>query len=97
MSFSSKLTLENKIFARAAALQTAVHGRQGQLVSPSKDAYLQALLSLYNAYFFRENFFTFCADENPLAAYRLFQKTRVPVTSRPTVLSASQSLIEILL
>ncbi len=96
MNFASKLTLENKIFARAAALQTAVHSCQGKLVSWSQDAYLQALLTLYNAYFHRENFLTFCTDENPLAAYRLFQKTRVPVSSRTMVLGTHPTFTELL-
>ena len=96
VNLSSKLTLENKIFTRAAVLQKAVHSCQGKLISPSADAYLQTLLTLYNMYFYRENFLTYCADENPLAAYHLFRKTRAPISSRTPVLSVRPTFTELL-
>ena len=96
MSLSSKLTLENKIFARANQLQAAVHGYGGKLISSSDDTYLQALLGLYNAYFYAENFTRFCAHENPLEAYALFKQSGGVFSSHTTVLNASRSWIELL-
>ncbi len=87
MNLSSKLALENNIFARAAVLQTAVHSCQGKLVSWSKDACLQALLKVYNAYFYRENFSQYAALENPLDAFEQFKQICAGSVSHTPVLA----------
>ena len=55
MSLSLKIDLENKIFYRAAALQTSVDARRGSLRSVCEDACLQELLRVYNRFFSSEN------------------------------------------
>lgn len=80
MSLSSKIDLENKIFARAAQLKTAVHAKCGGLVSSSKDLELQTLLYVYNANFRAENFNNFCSGQEALEARQHFlaQRTQSP-------------------
>lgn len=55
MSSSRKIDLENRIFARAGLLGAAVDGARGELASESCDAYLQVMMSVYNAFFAEEN------------------------------------------
>lgn len=55
MPSSQKLDLENRIFARAARVRAEVDGAGGELISPSPDACLQVMLSVYNAFFADEN------------------------------------------
>ncbi len=83
MNCAQKISLENCIFARAGQLQMAVHARAGRLVSGSGDAYLQALLRVYNAFFYQENRQNFCAQENGLAGIKNFpyRFSRVPILS----------------
>ena len=76
MDYSCKLKLENSIFARAYRLAVPVHSCLGRLSSPSSDAYLGALLYVYNAFFQADNFYQFCSAENPLEGYELFKKSR---------------------
>lgn len=79
MSSSRKIDLENRIFARAGLLGAAVDGARGELASESCDAYLQVMMSVYNAFFAEEN----CAflgpgpeEENELF-WREFERERV--------------------
>ena len=58
--------MENKIFARAAQLNTAVHAKYGGLISPSEDLELQTLLYVYNVNFRAENFRNFTAAQDAL-------------------------------
>lgn len=83
MSCSQKISLENAIFARADQLQMAVHARAGRLVSHAKDAYLQALLRAYNAFFYQENRQNYEAQENGLEGLKEFpfRFSRVPILS----------------
>lgn len=52
---SQKILLENAIFARANIIGIEVHAYAGRLFTRSVDAYLQALLQVYNAFFYEEN------------------------------------------
>lgn len=84
MSLSSKIDLENKIFARAAQLNTAVHAKYGGLVSPAEDLELQTLLYVYNANFRAENFATYCTAQDALEQrqHYLTQCPRAPGLTR---------------
>jgi len=94
MNLSSKIALENKIFAQASRLQSSVHGCGGKLISSSKDVYLQALLNVYNTFFYRENYFQCGAQDNPLEAYQQFLQTGTATTTRTRVFT--RSFIELL-
>lgn len=52
---SRKLYLENRIFARAAALGARVDAKRGRLVCAHPDAELKACLGVYNVFFACEN------------------------------------------
>ena len=80
MPLSSKIDLENKIFARAALLKTAVHAKYGGLISAAEDVELQTLLYVYNANFRAENFNNFCTPQDALTPrqYFLSQRTHSP-------------------
>ena len=80
MNFPQKIRLENCIFARAAQLQAAVYARAGRLVSASPDSCLQALLRLYNAFFYEDNWRNFCVQEDSLEAIKLFFGSSVCVS-----------------
>lgn len=84
MSLSSKIDLENTIFARAACLKTAVYAKYGGLVSPSEDLELQTLLYVYNANFRAENFNNFCTAKDALEQRQAYlaQRTRLPGLTR---------------
>lgn len=81
MSYPQKITLENTIFARAELLRVAVCGKAGRLISSSTDAYLQALLYVYNAFFYEENWNDYCTQENDLEGFYNFRQmsVRTPV------------------
>lgn len=67
MSFSVKLDLENRIFARAAFLHIEIYANGGRWCSSLQtDAYLNALLNVYN-YFFVQ-----VLDENELKNWHDF-------------------------
>lgn len=66
MSFRQKIELENSIFARAEQVQAPVYSRLGKLISPSRDQLLQALLRVYNAFFYQTNWENFCSTESVL-------------------------------
>lgn len=93
MSCRQKIELENAIFARAACVGASVYARSGRLVSPCKEACLQALLQVYNAFFYEENFENFCTQENSLLAFAYFQNR----PSRTPVLSAKEYNFELIL
>lgn len=52
---TQKLALENKIFAYADRRGYALFARQGMLFCPQADGYLQALITVYNRFFKRQN------------------------------------------
>ncbi|MBQ3666943.1 MAG: hypothetical protein II913_02660 [Elusimicrobiaceae bacterium] len=83
MNFSRKIELENNIFAQAAKLHAQVHTRGGRFFSSSKDRYLQALLDVYNAFFYKENRDNFCVEEEYLEGlyYVNRQAVRTPLFS----------------
>ena len=83
MNFSQKIELENNIFAQAAKLHAQVYARGGRLFSSSKDRYLQALLGVYNAFFYKENRGNFCVEEEYLEGLHQVTKqtVRTPVFS----------------
>ena len=56
---STRLKLENLIFWRAAHLHVTVLGKNGHLLTTSQDAFLQALLQIYNGFFSSQNQRTF--------------------------------------
>ena len=66
MSLSTKIDLENLIFARAAHLQVPVHAKYGGLFSPAQDLHLQTFIYVYNANFCEENWKRFCAPPENL-------------------------------
>ena len=84
MSLSSKIDLENLIFARAALLKTAVHAKYGGLVSPAEDLELQTLIYVYNVNFRAENFHHFCNVQDALEQrqHYLVQRSRSPGLTR---------------
>lgn len=53
--YAQKLALENKIFACADKLRYVIFSKNGRLFCPKSDAYLQALLCVYNRFFGAEN------------------------------------------
>ena len=75
MNLSAKIDLENRIFARAARLSAPVDGVRGRLSSPADDAYLQALLNVYNRFFLDENRVLFL-EEEPSLTWRYFKQER---------------------
>lgn len=79
MSSSRKIDLENRIFARAGLLGAAVDGAGGELMSPSPDACLQVMLSVYNAFFADENraFLGPGPEEENELFWREFERERV--------------------
>lgn len=97
MSLSSKIDLENLIFARAALLKTAVHAKYGGLVSPAEDLELQTLLYVYNVNFRTENFNNFCNAQDALEQCQqyLAQRTRSPGLTR--IYNAKQLNFELIL
>ena len=52
---STRLKLENLIFARAADLHATVWGKNGALACASTDGLLQSYLRVYNRFFAAEN------------------------------------------
>ena len=73
---SSRLKLENLIFARAAWLRTEIFSQNGALFCARADALLRAWLQTYNAFFAAENrrrfgtfsstyWADFCAQQEP--------------------------------
>ncbi len=84
MSLSSKIDLENKIFARAVLLKTTVHVKEGALISPAEDLELQTLIYVYNANFRAENFNNFCTAQDALEQrqHYLAQRTYSPGLTR---------------
>ena len=83
MYFQQKIKLENNIFARAEKLHVQVYARAGKFISSSEDKYLMALLSVYNAFFSKENWENFCTQEDALEGLRGFKKqiTHAPLLS----------------
>ena len=77
MSGSLRIDLENKIFARACAVNAPIEAREGGLFSASSDAQLNALLGVYNAYFRAENWQTFGCPQEELEAWKNYVLTRV--------------------
>ncbi len=53
--YAKKLKLENDIYFRAACLGVTVAGVRGRLRTLSTDAYLNALIRVYNRFFGIEN------------------------------------------
>lgn len=82
-----KSELENAVFARAARLNTEVDSLKGALVSASRDACLQALIAVYNAFFAAENklFLADCEEEDEELVWReyLRQRSWPPPMKRP--------------
>ncbi|MBO5910827.1 MAG: hypothetical protein J6Q05_01350 [Elusimicrobiaceae bacterium] len=97
MSLSSKIELENLIFARAALLKTTVHAKYGGLISPSEDLELQTLLYVYNVNFRAENFAVFCTPQDALEQRQAYlaQRTRSPGLTR--IYNAKQLNFELIL
>lgn len=97
MSLSSKIELENAIFARAAFLKTTVHAKYGGLVSPAEDLELQTLLYVYNVHFHAENFRNFCTAQDALEQrqHYLAQYSRPPGLTR--IYSAKELNFELIL
>ena len=83
MNFPQKITLENSIFARAEKLHVQVHARAGRLLACCEDRCLKTLLCVYNAFFCRENWESFCAWESELEGLSGFetQVMHTPVLS----------------
>lgn len=79
MPSAQKLDLENRIFARAARVRAEVDGVGGELISPSPDACLQVMLSVYNAFFADENraFLGARAEEETQLFWLEFERARV--------------------
>lgn len=63
MCLAQRIKLENAIYASASKLRTVIHARGGRLVCTEKNAYLQALLEVYNAFFGEDNWKNFCTHE----------------------------------
>ncbi len=97
MSLSSKIDLENKIFARVASLKTAVHAKYGGLVSPSADVELQTLLYAYNANFRAENFATYCTAQDALAQRQAYLAQRIRPPGLTRIYSAKELSFELIL
>ena len=97
MSLSSKIDLENKIFARAMQLKTTVHAKYGGLISPSEDLELQTLLYVYNINFRAENFKHFCTAQDALEQRQAYlaQRARSPGLTR--IYSARELNFELIL
>ena len=97
MSLSSKIDLENLIFARAALLNTVVYAKYGALISPAEDLELQTLLYVYNAHFRAENFKNYCTAQEALAQRQAYlaQRTRPPGLTR--IYNAKQLNFELIL
>ncbi len=93
MSCRQKIELENAIFARAACAGAPVYACGGRLLSACKEACLQALLQVYNAFFCEENFENFCAQENSLLAFSYFKNH----PARTPILSAKEYNFELIL
>ncbi len=93
MPCHQKIELENAIFARAACMGAPVHARSGRLVSPCKEACLQALLHVYNAFFYAENWKDFCTQEDLLLPLAYFKNH----PSRTPILSAKEYNFELIL
>lgn len=77
MSDSVRIDLENKIFARARALDTQIEALGGGWFSVSSDAKLNALLGVYNANFRVENLRMFCSFQEELESWKEYVLTRV--------------------
>lgn len=76
---STKIDLENLIFARAAFLHAEVDGVRGELVSVSPDICLQVMISVYNAFFADENRAFLGEDAAGAASFwRRFAWERIP-------------------
>ena len=97
MSLSSKIELENKIFARTAQLKTAVHARYGGLVSPSQDLELQTLLYVYNSHFRAENFNNFCSGPEALEQRQNFLAQRVHAAGLTCIYNPKELNFELVL
>ena len=97
MSLSSKIDLENAIFARAAHLHTSVYSKYGGLVSPAEDLELQTLIYVYNVNFRTENFKNFCSPQEGLEPCQnyLSQRTGKPGLTR--IYSARELNFELIL
>ncbi len=79
----SKLELENRIFARAFALNATVDACNGALVSASEDFELQTLIHVYNAHFLEENQNEFCPLDETLQSWRLYCAQRACLPANP--------------
>ncbi len=88
-----KLQLENRIYARSHKLQIPVYARGGRLVCITQDACMNALVNIYNAFFYEDNWENFCrtdyASQGHIPLYAGCNKT--------TVLSASEYLFELII
>jgi len=62
MTYSQKIDLENGIFARAGRMGACVEARAGELLCADPDVCLQVMISVYNAFFAKENR-ALCGDE----------------------------------
>ena len=97
MSLSAKIELENKIFARAARLQTEVYSKYGRLSSPSEDLELQTLLYVYNAHFCAKNFRQFCSSREALQAYQTYHSQGHDQAGLTPVLGKEELAFELIL
>jgi len=80
--YAKKLKLESDIYFRAACLGAAIIGAGGHLRTLSKDAYLRALIRVYNRFFGTENQASLPIEDGGYSSFKN-QQTYLPVLARP--------------